>query len=322
MSANYIRIVEGSAPILLDIPHSGTIGLNGPEGVPEIIAERVRWNSEAVRRTAGFGCDAAVPQMTGFSALAKEFGLSRVSNELARVWSDPNRDLKDLSGRAVEGYPPDNFPHGLLWARTVPYGLDLSQSQERIEAARAQFENVFDRPLKPAEFKALLAEVYTPYHAALQDAHKRTIASDGRVLHLALHSAPPVSLTKVDGAYVAGAPVQRGCMDLKKRTFPDVFLIHNDFQAADPRYIEILRQTFTEAGLIVEDGKGLFKGHDGVTGIYGNPGEGRNVIGIEHVAHGSELGRHLGIPTVNKEAAEQFQPVYRLAIQRLLEALA
>lgn len=316
---NLIDYKPGSSRLFLEMPHSGQRGIESLDGVPAALAQRLRFSSKAVRDSLVFGCDIAVPAMTDFAARQSDPTLTTLSNNLSRIHTDPNRDRKmDVSGRICEGFDRDAFPHGVVWTRTVPQGLDFDQSPEEIAAvARSQFEDIFDEPLTRAEFDALMGEVYDPYHAHIRRTHERILKQHGEVVHLALHTFPPVLGGAVDGAYCLGKPARPGQFNLREGTFPDLLLIHNGFKAASREKVEVVRQHFEAAGLIVQDGFGPFLGSNGVTGMYGDPENGVHVIGIEHVPHGVETGRNLGSMDFDEDAARKHQKMYNGLFEEL-----
>jgi N-formylglutamate amidohydrolase len=306
-----IHYNSGSSRLFLEVPHSGQKGIESLEGVPAALAQRLR-TSEAVRASLVFGCDLAVPPMTQFEARRSDPTVTTLSNDLSRIFTDANRDKNtDVSGRICEGFNPDAFPNGVVWARTVPRGLNFDQSPDEIAAAaRSQFEDIFNAPLSPEEFAALMGEVYDPYHARIQQAHREIRAEHGEVVHLSLHTFPPVLGTAVDGGYCLGKPAEPGPFNMKEGTFPDLLLIHNNFKAASREKVEVVRRHFEKAGLIVQDGFGPFLGSNGVTGIYGDPDNGVHVIGIEHIPHRIETGRHLGSMAFDEDEAKKHQEMY------------
>ena len=325
MSSKYVRSYEGNQNILLDMPHSGTLGLELVGNIPEIIKSRLRFTSKAVRQTIGFGCDAAVPHMSDFLHLVAVCGLSGVSNDLARVYCDVNRSRDEVSGLAVQGYDSYENHHGTIWSRTLLKDADLSLSHHKLEGlVDENCERMFKSPLSTNEFRILMDEIYNPYHRALQEHHKKIVAKYGHCIHLALHSLPPVSVAKIRGGYICGKKAVRGPFDPIKNTLPDIILIHNNYQAAAKSVVDLVRLAFESAGLIVEDGRGPFLGDIGVTAIYGRPKEegrrvkGVHVIGIEHVTHDTEPERHLGNPKVDLIQAFKYRPIYREAIENLL----
>ncbi len=314
-----INFSPGSSRLFLEMPHSGQVGIQSFEGVPAALASRLNAASDAVRATLVFGCDLAVPTMTDFAARQQDPRLTTLSNDLSRIYTDPNRDKRtDVSGRILADRDRSAFPNGVVWARTVPRGLDFQQSPKAIqEAARSQFEDIFQEPLSVEEFDALMAELYDPYHAHIRQAHEAIRDNHGEVVHLSLHTFPPVLGTAVDGGYCLGEMAQRGRLDLKQGTFPDLLLIHNGFKAADRRYVEVVRRHFEAAGLIVQDGEGPFLGNNGVTGIYGDPANGVHVIGIEHIPHGIETGRHRNSMNFDEDAAQKHQGMYSALFEEL-----
>ncbi|QQR54841.1 N-formylglutamate amidohydrolase [Candidatus Peregrinibacteria bacterium] len=313
-----IHYNSGSSKLFLEMPHSGRLGIQDKEGVPDLLKTRLN-ATEAVRASLVFGCDIAVPTMTQFDARRIEAHHTTLSNDLSRIYTDPNRDKNtDCSGRIREGFDRDAFPNGVIWTRTVPRGLNFELSPEEVaEQARAQFEDIFNAPLSSDEFDALMREVYDPYHAHIRETHEAIRGQHGEVIHLSLHTFPPVLGTVVDGGYSLGKPARPGLYDVQAGTFPDLLIIHNDFKAASREKVEVVRRHFKRAGLIVQDGFGPFLGSNGVTGLYGNPEQGVNVIGIEHIPHRIETGRHLGSMSFDEDEAKKHQAMYSALFEEL-----
>lgn len=318
--SGFINSHEGKGPVFLEMPHSGLIGIvNSPNGLPDAIASNLRFSSAAVRRTLIFGCDVAVPVMSGYYELINFIGVSGLMNNLARVFIDTNRDRNEFSGLAVEGEAMDANHHGVIWSRTLPTDIDLSLSEKDLEAAVSiRCERIFQLPFAKHEFERLLNSFYDPYHKIIKEQHERTVSNCGFCVHLAFHSLPPFSVKSVNGGYVLGKKASRGSFDLVKNELPDIILIHNDFRAADKDIVDKIRKVFEAGGLIVEDGKGAFLGDRGVTKIYGNPQKGVHVIGIEHVTHGIEIGRHRDSLAIDSERAKKFQEVYKNVVLKLM----
>jgi len=320
----YTLVCENDTPVLLEMPHSGSTGIGyenhrATDGLPKVLAQLVRFDSEAVRRTIGAGCDAAVPQMTGYKQLCNDGLASGIRMELARVFMDCNRARNAVSGLAVQGAPLDRDVHGVIWSQTMLLPTDIRIDRQRLEEqVRREREPMLREPLTEADFEELLRLTYDAYHAGIREQHARIRAHHGICVHLALHSLPPFQVTMVDGGYVPGMPARRGRTEPGGETLPDVILIHDDFRAAQPRYVNAIRDVFTRAGLLVEDGTGPFLGDRGVTAEYGDPNRGIHVIGIEHVTHdGIEPERHLGGTAVDADKASAFRDAYREAVQVL-----
>lgn len=315
----FINVFNGNSPILLEMPHSGQLGIRTIDEAPRVIGSKVRFESREVRKTIGFGCDSAVPAMSGFYNLIQELDLSGICNDLARFYCDTNRDRYEASGWALEGNDCGKSDHGIIWARTLLTGVDLSLPAEELEdIVRQRCERTLRAPLTLDEFDNFTKEVYDPYRAMIGYIHSAIIDRHGYCIHLALHSLPPLSVTTVNGGYVCGEKASRGVFDSARNTLPDVILIHNDYKAADRIFVNKIRNVMIEGGLIVEDGRGPFVGSNGVTKMYGNPMAGVHVIGIEHVTHDIEPERHLGIPIVDMKNATSLQPIYKKAVTSLL----
>jgi len=315
----YIYSLEGTRPILLEMPHSGLGGFYSTDQLPPNIAAKIRFRSPKVRNTVGSGCDSAVPHMSDVFNLRNSYDLSLVFNELARVYCDTNRSKNEISGWALEKENADQHYHGIIWAKTLLTDVDLSLDQESLEAIfKEKSEKTLSEPLTMSEFNTLMEQVYDLHHAKIRYLHQSSIRRHGFCIHLALHSLPAMSVKKVLGGYVMGQKSNRGPFDLEKNTLPDIILIHNNYKSTDKVLVDKVRHAFESAGLIVEDGQGPFLGDIDVTKIYGNPRKGVNVIGIEHVTHETEPKRHLGIPEVNFAKSGEFQKVYRQAVINLL----
>ncbi len=325
----YVRTKQGESHVLLEMPHSGKAGLayrgyRATDGLPQNFASLVRFESAEVRKTLGFGCDAAAPALSGYSQLinSPSLSLSGIRNGLARAFVDCNRDRTEVSGLALTDADTRRHHHGVIWARTVLMGLDseaLRDEKRLNELVNTECEPVLRDPLRPKEFADLMRLGYEPYHAQIREQHRRIVERHGRCVHVALHTLPAFDVALSQGGYVCGPPARRGPLDPQNGSLPDVILIHNGYAAADPRYVNAIRDAFTEAGLVVSDGSGPFLGSNGVTKMYGDPANGVHVIGIEHVTHGGiEPRRNDGCTTVNEEKARAFQSVYRKAILNLL----
>jgi N-formylglutamate amidohydrolase len=321
--ANYIHVYDESEhPILLEMPHSGLVGLKPTDTIPAPLISRIDLNSEEVSRAVGSGCDSSVPEMTGFKSLIEEFKLYGISNDLARIFCDTNRDkeIEKASSLVVKGGKLNDNHHGVIWATTPLNNIDLSLPDDQlIEMLDNGTEKILKEPLTVEEFNALMREVYDPYHAHIQHLHNSITSKHGYCVHVALHSMPPLFVKKLNGAYILGQKAKRGPFNTDDNTLPDIILIHNEYRAANRIVVDVLRYAFESSGLIVEDGKGPFLGGDiGVTSKYGNPLRGINV-GIEHVAHDTEPERHLGNPEIDKPKARKLQKAYRSAVEGLLE---
>ncbi len=313
---------EGASPVLLEMPHSGVHGIKNRVGIPDWFDLLVRHESAEVRKTLGFGVDAAAPILSGYDRLLATMPVSGVRTRLARALVDCNRERTEVSGLAVIGADERQHHHGVIWARTVVTGVSaetLRDERQLTETVNTKSEPVLRRPLTRREFVELLRWGYRPYHETIAAHHDRLTALHGKCVHLALHTLPAFAVATCQGGYVCGPPATRGPLDPDTGTLPDVILIHNGFAAADRRFVDAVRKAFTDAGLIVSDGSGPFLGSNGVTAMYGDPENGIHVIGIEHVTHdGIEPRRHEGDTAVANRKAVAFQSVYRQAVTNVL----
>ncbi len=316
----HIHVFEGNARVLLEMPHSGLFGFEPSDKIHPSLAPKINSGSAELRKAIGAGCDASVSEMTGFNSLINDLNLYGIRNDLARVLCDTNREKDQVSDWAVKRGSPDDHRHGVIWDSVPIIGADLNLSdQELKDLLTTKAERILKEPLTQRKFSAFMKDAYDPYHAQLQYFHEQIIRRHDFCIHIALHSMPPFFPKKVCGAYMFGSQkAQRGSFDQQNNTLPDVILIHNNYKAASRVHVETIKYVFQSAGLIVEDGKGPFLGDIGVTKKYGDPLKYVEVIGIEHVAHETEPGRHLGSPEVDLEKARKFQNIYRQAISQLL----
>lgn len=315
---NFVHSEPGSSRLVLDMPHSGVLGLDDPSLLPNVVRNNIRLESDKVRETLGMGVDLAVPAMTDFH---NQTDHSRVWTDLPRVALDVNRELTSTDGLAVEGYGPAKHAHGLIWRGTVPHGLDFSRGPQGVHEQAAQaMEDILHRPYTQEELEELLSLGYHPYYSALKESMDRVVEREGAAVMVALHTFPEFAPGKLvegrfTGAYALGPKVPKG--PLQKRQLPDMISIHNAGAAATRPVIEVVRSTFEDAGYMVQDGIGPFKGDMGSTVLYPNLEEGRNVIGLEFVARGIEIDRDQGSLQLSEEGVERVRPVFQELLDRL-----
>lgn len=149
MSADWLEIIPGAAPLILSIPHAGT-------EIPEAYQPSLRslW---LARKDA----DWWMPQLYGF---AEAFGATIIRTHISRTVIDVNRDPSGVSlypGQATTGLCPDTTFDG------EPLYLDGLQPDD-VEARRITY--------------------FEPYHAALQAETTRLRQTHGQVVLYDCHS--------------------------------------------------------------------------------------------------------------------------------------
>jgi N-formylglutamate deformylase len=166
-----IRYIPGSAPLVLDSPHSG---VTYPEDFRSVVDLAVLRRAE----------DTHVEKLYDF---APGLGIAWIEALFPRSYLDANRDLTELDasllGDAWTG-PLSEDPvflakvrlgKGLIW-RCTDEGLDI-----------------YDRKLTAAEVRGRIARCWQPYHAAVQQAIEAAHARHGYSIHLNCHSMPAIS---------------------------------------------------------------------------------------------------------------------------------
>jgi N-formylglutamate deformylase len=164
------RPVQGTLPIVIDSPHSGThypadFGYAAP--------------FELLRR----GEDLYVERLY---AHAPDVGATFIAADFPRAYIDPNRMLADIDealldapwpGEVATG-PKTKLGIGLIWRMLgeVP---------------------VYQRQLSVAEVQQRIERCYKPYHAALDEAIDGAYRRFGAVWHLNVHSMPDDSYQRL-----------------------------------------------------------------------------------------------------------------------------
>ena len=173
MPSSLIRYLPGSAPLVLDSPHSG---VDYPEDFRSIVP------LETLRRAE----DTHVEKLYDF---APALGVAWIEALFPRSYLDANRNTTELDvGLLADAWddPLSDDPavlskirlgKGLIW-RCTDEGLDL-----------------YDRKLTAGEVRQRIEKCWKPYHAAVADAIASAHARHGYSIHLNCHSMPAVSGT-------------------------------------------------------------------------------------------------------------------------------
>lgn len=152
----------GSAPLVLDSPHSGRV-------YPEDFGHAVPF--EALRRTE----DAYVDRLfEGAAGLGAGF----LTALFPRSYVDANRHETEIDPLLLA----DPWPGAVIFTDRVDKGLGVIR---RLVGPRLA---VYDRLLPSAEIEARLERYHRPYHAKLQAMLDATHARFGQVWHLNCHS--------------------------------------------------------------------------------------------------------------------------------------
>lgn len=173
MSSSLIRYLPGSAPVVLDSPHSGVAYPDDFRHACDL----------AILRQAE---DTHVEKLYDF---APALGIAWIEALFPRSYLDVNRNttefdvtlLEDEWADAVETDPAAlskvRLGKGLVW-RITDDGADIYQ-----------------RKLTSAEVRNRIERCWRPYHAAVAEAIDRAHARHGYSIHLNCHSMPAVAST-------------------------------------------------------------------------------------------------------------------------------
>jgi N-formylglutamate deformylase len=169
--SSLIRYLPGSAPLVLDSPHSG---VDYPEDFRSCCDPAVLRKAE----------DTHVEKLYDF---APALGVAWIEALFPRSYLDANRNtteldvelLADAWDEPVETDPAQlskiRLGKGLVW-RCTDDGVPL-----------------YDRKLSAAEVRARIDRCWRPYHAAVADAIEKAHARHGYSIHLNCHSVPAVA---------------------------------------------------------------------------------------------------------------------------------
>lgn len=308
------------SPLILSMPHSASPATFSVADTPSIVTGNLRI-SDDVKKTICRVTDIGVPPATNFH----QQPYARIHTRFPRAFVDVNRATTDIDSLSVEGRGDPAHAHGVIWRSTVLVTDDLSD----IPGAAARIQDMLQRPYTQTEFAELVQLAHEPYHKAIRDVMRKTRETVGVAVLLDLHTFPPHIATKIppgyrhSGAFVLGPKARRGRLrNIREGEMPDLIAIVNSDaegrpQSCHPKILEIIRDTFEEAGLIVDVGFGPFRGDNGSTILYANPREGSHVVGLEFVSHDLGPNHEQGSLEVNEREAAQLRPIFTQAFERI-----
>jgi N-formylglutamate deformylase len=171
MSSSLVRTLPGSAPLVLDSPHSG---VNYPEDF------RPACPLPVLRRAE----DTHVEKLYDF---APELGIAWIEALFPRSYLDANRNTTELDLALLADAwtePVESDPAALAKVR-LGKGLVWRLTDEG--------EPIYDRKLTAAEVRSRIERCWRPYHEAVAAAIEAAHARHGYSIHLNCHSMPAVS---------------------------------------------------------------------------------------------------------------------------------
>ncbi len=207
------RVGDGTAPLVLDSPHSG---FDFPADFDAAVSEFDLRDGE----------DCFVDELY---APAAERGVLLLAARYPRTYIDPNRHRGDVDLELIDGgqWPHEYVPSGksrlgkaLVW-RTLDDGRPI-----------------YARKLPVDEIVRRIDRYHAPYHHALVDALEAAHARHGAVFHINCHSMPAVGGKQGEG----GAGIVRA----------DFVLGDRDGTSCDAAFTEFVRATLAGFGYEVK----------------------------------------------------------------------
>jgi N-formylglutamate deformylase len=169
--SSLIRSIPGSAPLVLDSPHSG---VDYPEDFRPAVDLAVLRRAE----------DTHVEKLYDF---APALGVAWVEALFPRSYLDANRDLTELD----VGLLADDWPGPLATDPAVLSKVRLGKGL--VWRCTDEGLPIYDRKLAAAEVRQRIERCWRPYHAAVAQAIEEAHARHGYSIHLNCHSMPAVA---------------------------------------------------------------------------------------------------------------------------------
>jgi N-formylglutamate deformylase len=241
---SFVTSHPGTAPVVLDSPHSGTFYPPDFRHVCDLAQ---------LRRAE----DTHVEKLYGF---AQALGCAWVEAHFPRSYLDANRNLTEVDPAMLDAPWPHaveladaavlskrKLGKGLIW-RTTDDGAAL-----------------YAAPLSVAEVERRIEQCWKPYHAAVGAAIDAAHARHGTSLHINCHSMPAVA-----GSHATEFPGV---------AHPDFVLGNRDHTTASPAVLQFIRDQLQAMGYSVA----LNHPYKGVELVrrYGDPARGRHSVQIE-----------------------------------------
>jgi N-formylglutamate deformylase len=169
--SSLIRSIPGSAPLVLDSPHSG---VDYPDDFRPAVDLAVLRRAE----------DTHVEKLYDF---APSLGVSWIEALFPRSYLDANRDLTELD----VGLLADDWPEPLATDPVVLSKVRLGKGL--VWRCTDDGVPIYDRKLTAAEVRQRIERCWRPYHAAVAHAIEEAHARHGYSIHLNCHSMPAVA---------------------------------------------------------------------------------------------------------------------------------
>lgn len=169
--SSLIRYIPGSAPLVLDSPHSG---VDYPEDFRPAVDLAVLRRAE----------DTHVEKLYDF---APSLDVAWIEALFPRSYLDANRDLTELD----VGLLADDWPEPLATDPVVLSKVRLGKGL--VWRCTDEGLPIYDRQLTAGEVRQRIERCWRPYHAAVAQAIEAAHARHGYSIHLNCHSMPAVA---------------------------------------------------------------------------------------------------------------------------------
>lgn len=169
--SSLIRYIPGSAPLVLDSPHSG---VDYPEDFRPAVDLAVLRRAE----------DTHVEKLYDF---APSLDVAWIEALFPRSYLDANRDLTELD----VGLLADEWPEPLATDPVVLSKVRLGKGL--VWRCTDEGLPIYDRQLTAGEVRQRIERCWRPYHAAVAQAIEAAHARHGYSIHLNCHSMPAVA---------------------------------------------------------------------------------------------------------------------------------
>jgi N-formylglutamate deformylase len=166
-----IRYIPGSAPLVLDSPHSG---VDYPEDF------RPACDLAVLRKAE----DTHVEKLYDF---APALGVAWIEALFPRSYLDANRNVTELDVSLLEDAWPEPLETDPAVLSKVRLGKGL------IWRCTDEGQDIYDRKLTAAEVRGRIERCWRPYHEAVAQAIAAAHARHGYSIHLNCHSMPAVA---------------------------------------------------------------------------------------------------------------------------------
>ncbi len=227
-----------TTPVVVASPHSG-------RHYPRSFLRASMLDERGIRSSEDAFMDMLVAE-------APSLGAPLLAAEFPRAYLDLNRSPDELDPGVVDGIGR------VVQTPRISSGLGV------VPRVVANGRAIYRGKLTRAEAEARIAQIWHPYHAALEGLMDSAQQRFGQAMLLDFHSMPHEALDSVS------RPGQRR---------PEVVLGDRFSASAEAGLVDVLEQGFLEAGLVVSRNAPFAGAY--VTQRYGRPSRGRHAVQIE-----------------------------------------